>query len=63
MDFLTPCSFRNILSCADWCIASMALAVDPAANQLLVLAEGTGTLDVVDLASYGIVLRIDGNDY
>jgi DNA-binding beta-propeller fold protein YncE len=37
----------------------MALAVDPAAKQLLVLAEGTGTLDVVDLASYGIVSRID----
>lgn len=37
----------------------MALAVNPARNQLLVLAEGTGTLDVVDLASYGIVSRID----
>jgi uncharacterized protein (TIGR03437 family) len=37
----------------------MALAVDPATNQLFVLAEGTGTLDVVDLASDGIVSRID----
>ncbi|MDE3165178.1 MAG: hypothetical protein KGN36_05175 [Acidobacteriota bacterium] len=37
----------------------MALAVAAAKNQLLVLAEGTGTLDVVDLASYGVVNRID----
>jgi uncharacterized protein (TIGR03437 family) len=37
----------------------MALAVNSAKNQLLVLAEGTGTLDVVDLASYGFVSRID----
>ena len=37
----------------------MALAVNSAKNQLLVLAEGTGTLDMVDLASYGIVSRID----
>jgi hypothetical protein len=37
----------------------MALAVNSAKNQLLVLAEGTGTLDIVDLASYGIVSRID----
>jgi uncharacterized protein (TIGR03437 family) len=37
----------------------MAVAVNTAKNQLLVLAEGTGTLDVVDLASYGIVSRID----
>jgi YVTN family beta-propeller protein len=38
----------------------IALAVDPATNQLLVLAEGTGTLDVIDLESLGIVTRIDG---
>lgn len=37
----------------------MAVAVNAAKNQLLVLAEGTGTLDVVDLGSYGIVSRID----
>src|ERR1019366_1155117 len=37
----------------------MALAVNTAKNQLLVLAEGTGTLDIVDLASYGILNRID----
>jgi uncharacterized protein (TIGR03437 family) len=37
----------------------MALAVNAAQNKLLVLAEGTGTLDVVDLSSYGIVSRID----
>lgn len=37
----------------------MALAVNPAQNQLLVLAEGTGTLDVVDLGSYSILSRID----
>lgn len=37
----------------------VALAVNPAQNQLLVLAEGTGTLDVVDLASYAVVSRID----
>ncbi len=37
----------------------MAVAVNAAKNQLLVLAEGTGALDVVDLSSYGIVSRID----
>ncbi len=37
----------------------MALAVNAAKNQLLVLAEGTGTLDVVDLASFAIVSRFD----
>ena len=36
-----------------------ALAVNPAKNQLLVLAEGTGTLDVVDLGSYSITTRLD----
>ncbi len=40
----------------------IALAVVPAKNQLLVLAEGTGTLDVVDLSSYGIVTRINAGD-
>ncbi len=37
----------------------VALAASPAKNQLLVLCEGTGTLDVVDLASEGIISRID----
>ena len=37
----------------------MAVAVNAANNQLLVLAEGTGTLDVVDLGSFGIVSRIN----
>ncbi len=36
-----------------------ALAVNAAKNQLLVLAEGTGTLDVVDLGSYSITSRLD----
>lgn len=36
-----------------------ALAVNTAKNQLLVLAEGTGTLDVVDLGSYSITTRLD----
>ncbi|MDE3199107.1 MAG: hypothetical protein KGN84_22345 [Acidobacteriota bacterium] len=36
-----------------------SLAVDSARNRLLVLAQGTGTLDVVDLASYTIITRID----
>ena len=40
----------------------MALAVNPAKNQLLVLAEGTGMLNVVDLASYGMVNRINAGD-
>lgn len=40
----------------------MALAVNAGKNQLLVLAEGTGTLDVVDVASYGILTRIDAGD-
>jgi DNA-binding beta-propeller fold protein YncE len=40
----------------------MALAVNNAKNQLLVLAEGTGTLDIVDLASYGILTRINAGD-
>lgn len=40
----------------------MALAVNAAKNQLLVLAEGTGTLEVVDLASYGILTRINAGD-
>lgn len=36
-----------------------ALAINAAKNQLLVLAEGTGTLDVVDLGSYSITTRLD----
>jgi uncharacterized protein (TIGR03437 family) len=39
-----------------------ALAVNPANNQLLVLAEGTGTLDVVDLGTYSIVVRLNAGD-
>lgn len=37
----------------------MAVAVNAANNQLLVLAEGTGTLDVVGLGSFGILSRIN----
>jgi YVTN family beta-propeller protein len=40
----------------------VALAASAAKNQLLVLAEGTGTLDVVDLTNYGIVTRINAGD-
>ena len=40
----------------------IALAVIASKNQLLVLAEGTGTLDVVDLASYGILTRISAGE-
>ncbi len=36
-----------------------ALAIDPAGNLLLVLAEGTGTLDLVDLNSYAVTARIN----
>src|SRR6266705_2013462 len=39
-----------------------ALAVNTAKNQLLVLTEGTGTLDVVDLGTYGISARISAGD-
>jgi YVTN family beta-propeller protein len=39
-----------------------ALAVDAAKNRLLVLAEGTGTLDVVDLSSYTITTRLNAAD-
>ncbi len=39
-----------------------ALAVNTAKNQLMVLAEGTGTLDVVDMSSYGIMTRMNGGD-
>ncbi|MBI3278927.1 MAG: hypothetical protein HYZ57_03685 [Acidobacteria bacterium] len=39
-----------------------ALAVDTGRNQLFVLAEGTGTLDVVDLNSYGVTARINAGD-
>ena len=40
----------------------IALAVNIAKNQLLVLAQGTGTLDVVDLTSHGIIARINASD-
>ncbi len=39
-----------------------ALAVNPAKNQLLVLAEGTGTLDLVDLNTYTIAARLNAAD-
>ena len=39
-----------------------ALALNAAKNQLLVLAEGTGTLDVVDLSSFGITSRMNAGD-
>lgn len=38
------------------------LAVDAARGQLLVLAEGTGTLDVVDLSSFAITSRMNGGE-
>jgi uncharacterized protein (TIGR03437 family) len=37
----------------------VALAVDASNNQLLVLAEGTGTLDVIDLSTYALRSRMD----
>jgi uncharacterized protein (TIGR03437 family) len=40
----------------------MAIAINTAKSQLLVLAEGTGTLDIVDLAGYGIMTRINAGD-
>ncbi len=40
----------------------VALAAVPGANQLLVLAEGTGTIDVVDLATYTVATRMNGGD-
>jgi hypothetical protein len=36
-----------------------ALAVNAAKNQLLVLCQGTGTLDLVDLGSYAVTGRIN----
>ena len=39
-----------------------ALAVIPGRNQLLVLSEGTGTLDVFDLATSSIVTRLNAGD-
>lgn len=39
-----------------------ALAVNPATNQLVVLAGGTGTLDVIDLDSGQVVARLNGAD-
>ncbi len=38
----------------------VALAVDPANNRLMVLSEGTGVLDAVDLSSYSITSRMSG---
>ena len=40
----------------------MALAVNTAKNQLLVLAEGTGTVDVVDLSTSTIIARLNAGD-
>jgi YVTN family beta-propeller protein len=40
----------------------ISLAVNASKNQLLVLAEGTGTLDIVDLTSYAIVQRTNVAD-
>ena len=40
----------------------MALAVNTAKNQLLVLAEGTGTVDVVDLSTSNIIARLNAGD-
>jgi YVTN family beta-propeller protein len=40
----------------------VAIAAVPGKNQLVVLAEGTGTLDVVDLSSYSIVTRVDAGE-
>jgi DNA-binding beta-propeller fold protein YncE len=39
-----------------------ALAINAARNQLLVLAEGTGTLDIVDLNTYAVTARINAGD-
>lgn len=39
-----------------------ALAVNAATNQLLVLAEGTGTLDIVDLSTYTVTARLNAGD-
>ena len=36
-----------------------ALGIDPSTGQLVVLAEGTGTLDLIDMSSYGITGRMD----
>jgi uncharacterized protein (TIGR03437 family) len=40
----------------------VALAVDHADSQLLILAEGTGTVDAVDLTTHSVVKRINGGD-
>jgi DNA-binding beta-propeller fold protein YncE len=37
----------------------VALAINAATNQLLVLCEGTGTVNAIDMASYGMVSRMD----
>jgi uncharacterized protein (TIGR03437 family) len=36
-----------------------SLAVDPGSNRLLVLCQGTGTLDLVDLSTYAVTDRIN----
>jgi len=38
------------------------LALNTATNQLLVMAQGTGTLDLVGLTSYAISARINAGD-
>ena len=40
----------------------IALCINPTGNQLMVLAEGTGTLDVVDVPTYGIMMRLNAAD-
>lgn len=37
-----------------------SMAVDSGGNRLLVLCEGTGTIDVLDDGSYSLISRIDG---
>jgi YVTN family beta-propeller protein len=39
-----------------------ALVLDSAKNRLLVMAQGTGTLDLVDLTSYAISARMNAGD-
>jgi uncharacterized protein (TIGR03437 family) len=40
----------------------IALAVDHADSQLLILAEGTGTVDAVDLTAHSVVARMNGGE-
>ena len=39
-----------------------SVAVNPSKNQLLVLCQGTGTLDLVDLTTYSIIGRINATN-